>query len=52
MWRQEFAYRAETAVLVTSLQHLADIHTLGRRALIELPCVRWVIAWSRAPART
>ncbi len=38
MWRNEFAHRAHTGVLVTSLQYLADAYLFGRRGLIELPC--------------
>ncbi|HKP53213.1 MAG TPA: hypothetical protein VJ183_11250 [Chloroflexia bacterium] len=44
MWRREFAHRAETAVLVTSLQHLADVYSQGRRGIIELPCWLDVLA--------
>ena len=52
MWRREFAHQAETAVLLTSLQHLADVYTLGRRALIQLPCWLDVLAEQRPVWRT
>ncbi|HKP53212.1 MAG TPA: hypothetical protein VJ183_11245 [Chloroflexia bacterium] len=43
LWRGEFALRAQTAVLVTSLERLRDAHSFGRRGLIELPC--WLDAF-------
>jgi hypothetical protein len=38
LWREKFAHHACTAVLVTSLPHLAEVYSFGRRGLIELPC--------------
>lgn len=52
IWRSEFAHRAQTAVLVTSLHHLAEVYALSRRGLIELPCWLDVLNEQRPTWRT
>src|ERR1044071_4234633 len=36
LWHSNFAHHAHTAVLVTSLQHLAIAHSSGRSGLVQI----------------